>query len=68
MSKGKDILHSDIEAFLGAFDKNLGGDIGAFQQEAYEKGYPVISQDVAMFLDMILKMKKPKAILEVGCA
>ena len=68
MSKGRGIFQPNIEAFLSNFDKNLDGNIGAFQQEAYDEGYPIISQDVAMFLNMILKIKKPKAILEVGCA
>jgi len=38
------------------------------QQLGYDYGFPIISEDVASFLSLILKIKKPTNILEIGCA
>ncbi|MDR2183053.1 MAG: O-methyltransferase [Clostridiales bacterium] len=44
------------------------GRLRDFQQAAYDEGLPIISRDVANFLSVMLAAKRPRNILEIGCA
>ncbi len=44
------------------------GTLGEIQKESYEKNVPIIPNDVVRFISVILSIKRPKNILEIGAA
>jgi predicted O-methyltransferase YrrM len=44
------------------------GALGAVQRDAYDQRYPVIRQETARFLSVLLSVKRPLRVLEIGCA
>lgn len=61
-----------IETKLADYLDNLmpytDGDIGELQRKSYDEGIPIIPNDVVRFISVLLSVKKPKNILEIGCA
>ena len=46
----------------------FGEGVNALRQSAFERGIPVSSDETLAFLDICVKMAKPKKILEIGTA
>ena len=46
----------------------FGEEVNALRQSAFERGIPVSSDETLAFLDICVKMAKPKKILEIGTA
>jgi len=61
-------LDADLKAFLEGFEQDCEGLLGLLQRDSYDRGMPIISKDVVAFLSMMLSLKKPARILEIGCA
>lgn len=59
-----DYLHD----FLRDLQPKYKGDVGELQKTATELGYPVIPHETARFLSVILSMKNPVDVLEIGAA
>lgn len=61
-----------IDNVLNNYLQNLyhmqEGKLGKIQKQAYEQNIPIIKKDVISFLAVLLSIKKPKYILEIGCA
>jgi len=68
MSKKIRLDNGLLTEYLDGLTPLVAGRLGQFQQEAYDEGLPIISRDVANFLCTILAAKRPKNILEIGCA
>ncbi|MCL2169690.1 MAG: O-methyltransferase [Defluviitaleaceae bacterium] len=62
------ILCEDLAEFLGKFDKDVLGALGDLQRRSYSEGLPIISRDVVNFLSLMLSVKPPHNVLEIGCA
>jgi predicted O-methyltransferase YrrM len=60
-------MMGDINDFLEGFLWDLPGPLGDLQRRAYDAGLPIISRDVASFLALLVGMKRPTKILEIGC-
>jgi len=61
------ILNTPVESFINSHYQAPKGDLGELQKFAYENDYPIISNEVLHFLSTILKISRPKEILEIGC-
>ncbi|MCL2376911.1 MAG: O-methyltransferase [Defluviitaleaceae bacterium] len=68
MSKKIKLDNGLLTEYLDGLTPLVAGRLGQFQQDAYDEGLPIISRDVANFLCTILAAKRPKNILEIGCA
>lgn len=62
------LIDKKLQDYIGGFTANIGGDLGILYQKACDEGLPVISAEVASFLMTLLASKRPKNILEIGCA
>ncbi len=60
----EDYMNSYLRTVQPWFD----GVLGEIQREAWEAKVPIIPQETARFLSVLLSMKKPKHILEIGTA
>ena len=58
----------EMKAFLASFEKDCEGELGELQRDCYDRGIPIISRDVAAFLSVMLSVKRPARVLEIGCA
>ncbi len=63
-----DIVKDEIVNYINRVQPIQDGPIGDLQKYAYENDVPIIDQETARFLGVLLDLKKPKKILEVGCA
>ena len=61
------IISGELAAYLTSFAPVLDDDLLNMQQAAYDEGLPIISNDVVSFLRVMLAVKKPMKVLEVGC-
>ena len=59
---------SEILEFLDKFNKPHPGWLGEVQEQSYKEGLPIVMRDVANFLQLLLTLKQPANILEIGCA
>ncbi|MCL2620466.1 MAG: O-methyltransferase [Defluviitaleaceae bacterium] len=59
---------SEILEFLDKFNGLQPSWLGEVQGQSYKEGLPIIMRDVANFLSLLLTLKQPKNILEIGCA
>ncbi len=57
-----------IEAFIRSMDQPESPVLGEIRKNAIEKEVPIIRSETASFLRFLVALKKPKKILEVGCA
>jgi len=63
----KNLVNTELAAYLAAFAPSLDSDLRELQRKAYTEGLPIISNDVVSFLSVVLALKKPQTILEIGC-
>ncbi len=63
-----DIVKDEIVNYINRVQPISNDKIGELQKYAYEKDVPIIDQETARFLGVLLEIKKPKRILEIGCA
>ena len=57
-----------IKNFVEEKNPAQSGLLGQIQNYAHENNVPIISKEMSGFLSLILNLKRPKKILELGCA
>ena len=57
-----------VKRFIEYINPVENGLLGEIQKYAFENNIPVISKEMSGFMSLILKLKGPKKILELGCA
>ena len=61
-----------VDKSLADYIENIqplcGGELGKLQRQAYEEGLPIIPNDVARLMSVLLGIMQPKRILEIGMA
>ncbi len=57
-----------LNMYLRTVQPKYEGTLGEIQAEATEKNVPIIPHETARFLSVLLTLKKPKHILEIGTA
>lgn len=57
-----------INSFLREIQPLCSGELGQIQKKAMEENIPIISPEVVNLLGVILQIKKPSSILEIGTA
>jgi predicted O-methyltransferase YrrM len=62
------ITDERIASFINSFNSSYDETITAIRKEAEEDGVPIIRQEAAEFMKLLLLMKKPVNILEIGTA
>ncbi|EPZ60099.1 O-methyltransferase family protein [[Clostridium] sordellii ATCC 9714] len=62
------IVDGLVEDYIRNTLKDKEGLLKELEEYAKENNVPIIHKEVSDFLKVILKMQKPKRILEVGCA
>lgn len=62
------IINEDILHYLRTEQKQLTGSLGELEELAHENGVPVIPHETVVFLQFLLKQKRPKNVLEIGTA
>lgn len=62
------LIENFLQEYLDNLQPILDGDIGKLQKQAYTENVPIIPNEVVKLLSVILSIKKPKKILEIGCA
>ena len=62
------IINEDILHYLRTEQKQLTGPLGELEELAHENGVPVIPHETVVFLQFLLKQKRPKNVLEIGTA
>ncbi len=63
-----DIVKDEIVNYINRVQPIQNDEIGELQKYAYENDVPIIDQETSRFLGTLLAMKKPKRVLEIGCA
>lgn len=62
------IVDERMTAYINSLDAGNGAFLDALEQEAKRGGVPIIRREMQSFLKVLLRMKKPERILEVGTA
>lgn len=62
------IVNGVVEEYIRATLKQNSGHISDMEEYAKENSVPIIHKEVGELLKVILDIKKPKRILEIGCA
>lgn len=62
------IVKNEIVNYINKVQPIQNDAIGGLQKYAYENDVPIIDQETAKMLGVLLELKKPKNILEIGCA
>jgi len=63
------LVKPHVFEFLDSYAIYASGELLAkLQREAYAENLPIISREVAGFLSLLLRIHKPRRILEIGCA
>lgn len=62
------LIENNLDQYLKNLQPLLDGDIGDLQKKSYEENIPIIPNDVVKFISVVLSIKKPKKILEIGTA
>ena len=62
------LIDDNLNAYLNKLMPMASGEIGKLQQKSYDEGVPIIPNDVVRLISVLLSIKKPKKILEIGCA
>lgn len=63
-----DIVKQNIVDYINDLQPMCKGELGELQQYAYENEVPIIDRETVVFIKTLLAIKKPKKILEIGCA
>ncbi len=64
----KEVVYDFIEKYLNSFEPKLSSELKELQQEAIKDNIPIIKPEVINFMQTILRITKPKHVLEVGTA
>ncbi len=64
----KEIVYDFIEEYMDSFDLGLEGDLKELEERCTQEKVPIIKKDVIHLLRVLLSLKKPKRILEIGTA
>lgn len=62
------IINDKITSYLHSLYKPLNSDLQRLRQDAEEKQIPIILKETESYIYNIVKIKKPKRILEIGTA
>lgn len=62
------ILDERLLTYLNSLDRGNGVLLDQIEQEALSDDVPIVRKDMQSFLKFLLAVKKPRRILEVGCA
>ncbi len=62
------LIDENLDIYLNNLMPKVDGELGKLQQKSYEEGIPIIPNDVVRLISVLLSIKKPKKILEIGCA
>lgn len=62
------VTDDTMNTFLRSIQPMYDGVLGEIQKEAFAADVPIVPHEVARFLSVLLSMKKPKRILEIGTA
>lgn len=62
------ILDERLLTYLNSLDSGNGALLDQIEKEALASDVPIVRKDMQSFLKFLLAVKKPKRILEVGCA
>lgn len=62
------IINEKVTSYLHSFYKPLSKDLQKLRQEAEDKQIPIILKETESYIFNIIKMKKPRRILEIGTA
>lgn len=62
------LINDSLDKYINNLLPLAIGNIGDLQKESYAENIPIISNDVVRLISVILSIKKPEKILEIGCA
>lgn len=62
------IINDKVLEYINGYYKPLGAELAAFRKDAEARRIPIILKDTESFLGMLLKLVKPRRILEIGTA
>lgn len=62
------VTNDSLNSYLRMVQPGYDGVLGEIQKEAWDSGVPIIPHETARFLSVLLSMKRPKNILEIGTA
>lgn len=62
------IINDKVLEYINGYYKPLGAELAAFRKDAEARRIPIILKDTESFLGMLLKIVKPRRILEIGTA
>lgn len=62
------IVNNLVEEYIRKTLTETKGLLGDMEKFAHENNVPIVHKEVSEMLKVLLKVKKPKKILEVGCA
>ena len=62
------ITDERIASFINSFNNDYDDAITAIRKEAEEQGVPIIRREAGEFIRLLLRMKKPVNILDIGTA
>ena len=57
-----------LSEYINSINPSLSGSLGELQRDAEDRGIPIIDPVTIRFLCTVLSLKKPKDVLEIGCA
>ena len=57
-----------LSEYINNIHPPLTGALGELQQDAEDRGIPIIDPVTMRFLSTVLALKRPKDVLEIGCA
>ncbi len=63
-----DIVKDEIVKYINDLQPFCEGELGELQKHAYEVDLPIIDKETASFISFLVNLKKPKDVLEIGCA
>ncbi len=62
------IVKKEIVDYINDLQPFVNGKLGDLQKYAYDVDLPIIDKETASFLSVLLAIKQPEEILEIGCA
>lgn len=62
------ITDERIASFINSFNSDYDDAVTAIRREAEDRGVPIIRREAGEFIKLLLMIKKPKHILEIGAA
>ena len=62
------ILDERLLTYINSLDAGNGALLDEIEKEALESEVPIVRKDMQNFLKLLLAIKRPKRMLEVGCA